>query len=389
MSLRELPPGQTNLSRWRHLRYVPLAILVVLSLVAGVGGFIVGRVNAGPAPISSPAPDAGDYLLPTECHPATEVTEARPWSGGQAAASEAVWDTHEAELAAPLLEGQDGWIFWGDIQSENMSQAAGRRLLSNTELGRWEEYLQDTHNALAAEGIEFYLVVAPAKWEVYPEELPTWMQDVRGPGPLDQLMGVGATLPIIDVRQPLRDASSDYQTYSRLNSHWSDYGSMVGWNAVAACLNANDSSVGPLSPFEPSSVEDSSFNEFESYGYTAAPDWTVPRFDTTLLEVEQTLLDAEPRKVPGETMLDSSKTPATTSTPGAQSDSSVLMIGDSFTTLMSVWVQQSFENATFVRHNFDSVDTSTQPDVVKLAKESGSNIVILEVTQRFLNHPPA
>ena len=88
-------------------------------------------------------------------------------------------------------------------------------------------------------------------------------------------------------------------------------------------------------------------------------------------------------------MLDSSKTPATTNTPGAQSDSSVLMIGDSFTTLMSVWVQQSFENATFVRHNFDAADTSTQPDVLGLAKENGSDIVILEVTQRFLNHPPA
>ncbi|NYF08960.1 hypothetical protein HDC94_000116 [Leifsonia sp. AK011] len=390
MSLRELPPGQSNLSRWRHVRYVPLVILVILSLIAGVGGFIVGRVNAGPAPIASPDPDVSDYLLPDECHPATEVTDARPWSGGEAAASAAVWNAHEAEVGAPVIEGQDGWVFWSDIQSENMSQAVGRRLLSNTELGRWTKYLTETQEALAAEGIEFYLVVAPAKWEIYTDELPTWMQDVRGPGPLDQLLGVGADLPIIDVRQPLREASAEYQTYSRLNSHWSDYGSMVGWNAIAACLNANDSSVGTLSAFEPSSVENTVFNEFESYGFASeSPDWTVPRFDTPLLEVERTLVDEEPEVVPGDSMLDSSKTPATTSTPGAQSDSSVLMIGDSFTTLMSVWVQQSFENATFVRHNFDAADTSTQPDVVALAKESGSNIVILEVTQRFLTHPPA
>lgn len=389
MSLRELPPGQSNLSRWRHVRYVPLAILVVLSLIAGIGGFVVNRINVGAAPISEPDPDASDYLLPEECHPATDVIDARPWSGGEAAASTAVWDSHEAELAAPLIEGQDGWIFWSDLQSENMSQAVGRRLLSNSELGRWTDYLKDTREALAAEGVEFYLVVAPAKWEIYTEELPTWMQEVRGPGPLDQLLGVGSDLPIIDVREPLREASSEYQTYSRLNSHWSGYGSMVGWNAIANCLNANDSSVGPLTAFDPSGVENTSFNEFESYGYTAAPDWTVPTFDTPLLEVEQTVQEEAPRTVPGETMIDSGKTPASTSTPGAQSDSSVLMIGDSFTTLMSVWVQQSFEKATFVRHNFDAADTSTQPDVVELAKQNGSNIVILEVTQRFLNHPPA
>lgn len=391
MSLRELPPDQQLSSKWRRVRYVPLIILVILGLVATAVGLAVKAQPAPPVlPVVEPVDDADDDgRLPAVCRPETAAPAAQPWTGPTATAAEAEFASHGEEYAYPWILGQDGWVFWGDIQANNFSQAVGRRYLAADELQRWHDWFADLDARLTELGIELYIVISPAKWAVYPDGLPEWAIPLRGPGPLDQLMAASEDLPFIDLRQPLIDEAENYPTYSRVNSHWTDYGAYVAWNAIAECLNANDSVAGPLTPLPLSGVRVSDeFNEFETYGFESpVPDWTEPEFAEPLLPVVRTPAGAETEVVDGYTRTGLELLPATTETEGAQSDASVLFVRDSFGTSLSVYVQQAFAETLQVRHNID-FGPGAQPDLMTLANTYRPDVVVLQIAQRHLNFPP-
>jgi len=389
VSLRELPPEQAITSRWRHLRYVPLAILVVLVILATVVGVAVKRSQ--PAPTAEP-PSASEEpvadRLPDECHRPVAPPTTQPWAAANKAASEEVWVSHADDLATPYVLGEDGWVFWGDIQNNNFSQAIGRRTLSAEELSAWHTYLANLDTELSAEGIELYVVIAPAKWAIYPENLPEWAKAIRGPGPLDQLMEVGGDLPLVDLRAPLTEESSETQTYSRVNSHWSSFGAYTGWNAIADCIVANQPDVGlePL-PLEGVTLVDD-FNEYGDYDIELeTPDWTEPVFAEPLAPVEISAAGADPVTVDGSRWTSFDDLPATTHTEGAPSDASVLFVSDSFGVVMSPYIQQAFTDIRTLRHNLDG-DPSIRPDIADVALATRPDIVILEITQRHLNLPP-
>jgi hypothetical protein len=389
MSLRELPPGQgENLNRWRHVRYVPLVILVILAIVAaGVGLWVKVEQRSSAVGAPSPVPtETVSTRLPELCAPPVDLPEAQPWSAENAAASEQVWADHAAELGA-TVEGRDDWVFWGDVQNNNFSQALGRRYLSPDELAAWHTYFANLDTELSAAGIELYIVVAPAKWAVYPQELPEWSDSIRGTGPLDQLVAGGADLPLVDLRAQLQDASAQAQTFSRVNSHWTSFGAYEGWNAVAECITANQPDIA-LAPIPISGVTVSGgFNEYPDYGIEDTEDWTAPEFVEPLLPVELSAAGADPTTVPGERWTTFPDLPAETETVGAQSDDTLLFVGDSFGVVLSPYLQQAFAHTRQVRHNLDG-DPSIQPDIASLALATRPDVVIFEITQRHLNAPP-
>ncbi len=390
MSLRELPPEQAITDKWRHLRYVPLVILLVLIIVATGVGIVVKRTQATP---TTEFPDAGETptetRLPDECTPEVSLPDANPWDAANSAASEQEWASHAEDLVNPYVVGEDGWVFWNDIQNNNFSQAIGRRYLTAEELAAWHSYFADLDAQLSAVDIELYIVVAPAKWAVYPDELPAWAQELRGPGPLDQLLAAGGDLPLVDLRAQLQDASAEAQTYSRVNSHWTSYGAYEGWNAIADCIVANQPDIG-LTPIPLASVAvGDDLNEFEQYGLgNEEPDWTEPVFAEPLLPVELTAAGEDPIVVDGDRWTLFDEMPAETHTEGAPSNADVLFVGDSFGVVMSPYLQQAFTDVRQLRHNLDG-DLSIRPDIAQLALATRPDIVIVEITQRHLNLPPS
>lgn len=401
MSLRELPPEQAvRRDRWRHLRYVPLVVLLVCALLAALGGFYVTRLQAAaleelqdsasrPAPVT-PTPTAdGDRALPASCTPAVEGSGSEPWVGEAAAASEAVWTAHADDLSEAYVHGRDGWIFWGDIQAQNFSQALGRRSLSVAEAGTWRTYLTTLRDGLAAEGIPLYIVVAPAKWAVYPQQLPEWTDGIRGSSALDQLIAGGSDLPFVDLRAPLREASEEHPTYSAVNSHWTDWGAAVGWRSTTACMAASDPAfegIG-LPPVSGVTVSDEG-NEFASFGVDSpGPDWTSPQFAQPLLPMTVSIDGGPQQTVAGERRIGLEEMPAETWTEGAQSDLSALVVRDSFGVSLSTYIDQSFAHTWQIRHFFD-YPADQQPDILAVAREKQPDVVILQIAQRHLVFPP-
>ncbi|WP_116083301.1 hypothetical protein [Agromyces sp. PvR057] len=380
-------------SIWSRLFYVPLIILVVLSTGAAATGFYVDRKleNASPfpadaAPIATDAAGAGE--LGSACTLPVTPPAQEPWLDGDAEAAESVWDAHAADLANDYVLGEDGFVFWNDIQAMNFSQAVGRRALSVDEVTAWHDYLAEMRDTAEAAGIPFYIVIAPAKWAIYDEKLPAWAQDIRGSGPLDQLLPASTDLPIIDVRAALDDESAENPVYSRVNSHWTDYGGYVAWKTISECMSAGSPELGEMSalPIDGVNTVDD-FNEFAGYGLSSpVPDWTTPDYTDPLQPVSVTGADGAVTVVAGEKGTDLSLLPVSTTTDGAQNDSSALILRDSQGNALSVPWQQTFSRTWQVRHNFDL--PSELPDLGALIDEHHPDVVILEVAQRHLNFPP-
>jgi hypothetical protein len=382
------------------LRYVPLVILVIVSLIAAiVGSFVAQRQNeaaakaARPAPISSPLsrPSGKTSALPALCHPPVSAPAQQPWlsTPEKRASAEAVWAAHQSELTQPYVAEKDGWYDWGDVQAANFSQAVGRRYLTTAEAGRWHDHLAKLRDSLSAMKIPLVIVVTPAKWDVYPEKLPDWAQGIRGSGPLDQLLGSYPDLPIVDLRAPLREASKQNQTYSKTNSHWTEYGAWVGWKAISQCINATFPAVGGLaSPAIDGISLTADHNEFAPYGVAdPAPNWTVPDYTEPLNPVAVTDKTGATSTVSGDTQTDLLSLPAETRGEASQTGHTALFVRDSYGNALSIPLQQSFARTWQVRHNLDSAP-NTQPDIAALAREHHPDVVILQITERHLNFVP-
>lgn len=388
MSVREAASGRRRL---RRLRYLPLALLIVAAIIAGSIGYGVARyqrqIAEAPAPVVAETPAVVDAAAEA-CRPSVEPPAAEPWLDDRGA-SEATWAAHADEVGAPVLVGLDGWADWNDVQADNLSQAVGRRTLSNDEVERWISYLAELDDELASRGIPFFVVVTPMKWAVYPEKLPLWLQDVRGSGSLDQIMAAAGDLSLIDVRAPLREAAQSDAVFSRVNSHWTSYGAAVAWEQIAQCLGATSPALDGLStpPFEGVRALPGS-NEFADFGVeSVVDDATVPVFTGPLAEVTRTDAQGVTSTFPGETPVKLAQLPVETVTAGAQSDLSALVLRDSFGDALSVYFQQSFAH-TWQQSN--GIDSSPGAVAALLAQvdELQPDVVILQFAGRYLALPP-
>ena len=144
------------------------------------------------------------------------------------------------------IRDRDGWVFWSDYQWENFSQALGRRTLSDREMSAWATAFGQLRDDLAADGIPLVILIAPAKWDAYPDKLPSWASELRGATTLDRIRLAHPDLPIVDVRAALSRARTGTaerpgaNTYEPNNSHWTDYGGFVAWETLARCIASLD-----------------------------------------------------------------------------------------------------------------------------------------------------
>lgn len=381
-------------ARLRGLRYVPLVMLVVIALVLTVVGFLTQRQlqaawDAEAAPVALPD-EVAPTALAASCTPPVEQPEAQPWLSGDddaIAAASAEWDAHAGEIAQPWIQGQDDMVFWSDLQALNMSQAVGRRVLSQAELDTWASFIGTLESDLDEQGIELYVTIAPAKWDVYPELLPEWMQAIRGSGPFDQLLALHPELPWVDVRGALREAKGTAAVFPDTNSHWTDYGAAVAWQQMATCMADSSPDLAALTPptIVDTVAQDPS-NEFEPYGVPASDDFVGPVLAEPLGPVDVTAADGTTTTYDGAQNVGFDPLPATTANPAAQLDMTALVLRDSMGTALAPYWQDAFAETVQVRHNVDA--PTTIPDIGALVDEHQPQVVILEIAERHLTFPP-
>lgn len=390
-----LPPGQAlspGPRWWRRLTYLPFVLLVLLSAAALVIGAVTKadierRVNQ-PAAVSPTAGD--DDPIAGACRPAMPAYDRSPW-WEDAAARESVWMDHATDVAQPYLTGPDGWTFWSDQVDQYASQAVGRTYLTQPEVDRWIAHFRAVRDGLAKDGVEFYVIVTPSTSSVYPEELPEWMQQIRGATALDQVVAGAGDLPLIDLRADLiAQKTPDVHLFSWDNSHWTDFGAYSSWDRIATCVNTAYPDGPPLrTPSIQGSEVIGDFNEWASYGVVSpGADWSAPIYAEPLQDVTRTGADGVAQVVPGSSTTDAGTLPIKTTVPAPWTGKSALIFRDSMGGGLSPLWQQSYSPTWQMWHRyragFDDPESYRQ-----YVEQYHPDVIIVQLAERHLINTPA
>lgn len=284
--------------------------------------------------------------------------------------------------------GTHGWVFLGDSFDHNMSQALGRRVYNAEEIRRWSETLKQEQEWLNRRGIPLLFVVAPAKWAIYPDRLPMWAQRRIGVHSFDLLLRSPLHLPLIDLRPVLRASRATADTYSPLNSHWTDYGAWVAWKAIAARLGTMSPALAGLYvPAVNGAVANTYGSEFASM--ISLPEknhWTLPRLEKPLPDFEIVAPDGSVKTVSGWTHTGLLDLPRETRTPSVRNHIRALVLRDSMGDSLSPYLQSAFSETIQVNHDITVPDLA--PNVPALVEDRKPNVVLYVMTERYLDKVP-
>jgi hypothetical protein len=132
-----------------------------------------------------------------------------------------------------VIVGKEGWLFYaGDGASEDMASAVA---FTRAELERWRTTLEHTQDWMEARGVTYLFVLAPDKHAVYPEQLPSSIHRVGAETRTDALVNYlrdHSTVPVLDLRVPLRAAKARERIYHRTDTHWNDRGAFAASQAI-------------------------------------------------------------------------------------------------------------------------------------------------------------
>jgi hypothetical protein len=380
-----------------RLRLLPLAVLCLLVASAAVVGVVHGgKVTAGlPASAlpKSPEVKAAERAekAKARCMPRfnTGVT-GEPWQGSRKRASEKAFQKAMKKENKHYVSGKGGWKFFTDEQSLNFSQALGRVTQTSKQREAWATWITKEQKIVEKAGGHYFVVVAPANWDIYPNKLPSWAQQLRGTTSLRLLMKAHPELPWIDPSAALHNAASKHATYEPLNSHWTPYGGYVAWQAMTKCLRTTDKGWAGLgAPAITGVGVGPNLNEFASSGVPdGKPARTYPILaqphpaTTTTHEPDGASLGTSPDFV-----TDTLQTPLKTTTPGAQRpELTMLTLRDSTGNALSPFYSGSFGTTVQYGHGIGQLGI-TPPNLSTLMATYHPQLVLFVITERLLAQP--
>jgi hypothetical protein len=293
------------------------------------------------------------------------------------------------------VSGRDGWKFFADHHDDNFSQALGRVTLTVKQRQAWARWIRTSRRTVEKAGGRYFVVVAPANWDIYSHKLPRWAQRLRGTTSLQTMIGEYPDLPWIDTRAALREAAEERHTYEPLNSHWTYYGGYVAWRAITRCLRAaappgEDRFDAVRAPAITGVGVMAGGNEFAADGVPdGRPRNTYPIYaeahpDTTVTHLpDGALIPNRPDHA-----TDTLMTPLRTRTPNAQaSELTLLTLRDSMGGALSPLWSTSFGTTVQYAHGINQMGFSP-PDLSALVATFRPDLVLFVVTERWLSRRP-
>ena len=133
-----------------------------------------------------------------------------------------------------VMLGRDGWLFFLGEDGHALDRHFRGVLPFEGSVEDMVRELARRHEALAARGIAYIVVVVPDKFSVYPEHLPAWVTRTRTT-PLDRVaaaMREDGRVRFLDLRPSLLASKDHRQLYYRTDSHWNYFGAAVGYEVL-------------------------------------------------------------------------------------------------------------------------------------------------------------
>jgi len=131
-----------------------------------------------------------------------------------------------------VVQGKDGWLL---LYPGLLGLTGGETRPASAQ--RYAAFVCDLAQAVRLRGSAFLFAPAPGPAEIYPEALPDWLPRGAPTQPDLILKAVGACgVDPLDLRPVLRAAKPSAQLYQRRDSHWTERGALVAFDAVARRL---------------------------------------------------------------------------------------------------------------------------------------------------------
>jgi hypothetical protein len=260
-----------------------------------------------------------------------------------------------------VVRGKGDWL----LLQEGLMAAAGAQT-DPASARRYAAFVCGVQQEARARGARFLFAPAPATLEVYPEAAPDWLQLRRPTQPqrvLDAARACGAAT--LDLRPAMLAAKAGETLYQHHDSHWTNAGALVAFNAVAGALGEEGWAIDPASlGWRPGKPFDSDLVRLA--GAFDLPQELAPE------PPEGPSVAPETGRMPD---LGRAPYPPPFLAPGARAHPVVLVIGDSYTAdfwppyfrragVTLAWSNQA--ECRFDRRIYDRV----KPDVVVLAPVS-------------------
>jgi len=277
----------------------------------------------------------------------------------------------QSPLPEKVVVGKNGWFFLGNSYNRVVDQHRGLQPLSPDSARYIASHLAQRQQELARQGIRLYVLIAPDSHSIYPENLPDHLQPAPGPTRLDVLReAVSATsVPFVDIRDTLRAEKRRHVVYYQTDTHWNDYGTLIGSAALLNRIRQDQ----PTRP--PILLSDFRIEKQRGGGGDLVTMMTVQneRKDEVFYYIQPNAnrVARQTATVPNP----ASGFPSTRFTgPGV---GRLLFIGDSFSHSMMPFMAAYFQESFFVRDK--KLDTS-------LVSAERPDIVVVEVVERNISN---
>ncbi len=127
--------------------------------------------------------------------------------------------------------GKDNWLFYlGEPEEDPIADYQGTNLFTAEELKLIKSNLKKAAAYFEERGIEFILMVAPNKEQIYSEKMSNAYKIINEKKRYDLLISylkANSDIRIIDPKEELLKEKENYQVYYQYDSHWNKLGAFI------------------------------------------------------------------------------------------------------------------------------------------------------------------
>lgn len=126
--------------------------------------------------------------------------------------------------------GREGWLFYADEWA--LEEYENVMPFKTQDLEKIREITRERLRWLEHRGIKLFILVVPNKTTIYSEYLPPEIHRIGSQSRLDQLsdhLRSDPGIEFIDLRNALLKAKPEKRLYHLTDSHWNDYGALIGY----------------------------------------------------------------------------------------------------------------------------------------------------------------
>ncbi|MDQ0392669.1 alginate O-acetyltransferase AlgX-related protein [Labrys monachus] len=319
---------------------------------------------------------AGDHSMKIETELLRRATPL--WKGGADFYNDLLFKLGISPNPDQLMMGRDGYMFLGNAHNKAYDEDLRRYDAPASDLEKWVDDLAGEQKYLSDRGICMFFIVAPSKGTIYFDKLgpvPPGFADT--PTLFDRVLAIAEKrgVSILDVRSELIAARETADTYSPLNSHWTDYGGYVAWQKIASIVGGQIPGIRLAGTGGLAGIGRKDYgNEAADLLSLAEPNiWTYPIYKQPFPTYYVVGADGTQTPVPGGRRTEFKSLPVETSSPAAPNPQRVLVITDSMGAALSPYWTASFRHVKqVVNHvrppkdplHFEQTVDDYRPDIV-------------------------